>query len=111
MPIILCAMHSTRAGAASTLHRHPPSEASSVVQGDKARIGAYLLGKMPQRERDEFEARMLEEPRLLAAVRSAETAILAGAFAQGPAERALGLVFAAGAAIGAALTWLAQRVL
>lgn len=104
-------MHSTRARAASTLHRHRPSEASSVVQGDKARIGAYLLGKMSQRERDAFEAQILEDPQLLAAVRSAEAAILAGAFAQGTVERAFGLVFATGAAIGAALTWLAHRVL
>jgi hypothetical protein len=79
-----------------------------VAHRDKARIGAYLLGKLPQRERVEFEAHMLEEPQLLEAVRNAEAAILAGAFPQRPSERSSGLLFAAGVAAGAALILLAQ---
>lgn len=46
---------------------------------DRARIGAYLLGRLSESERDEFESRILEEPALLASLRRAEAAILAGA--------------------------------
>jgi hypothetical protein len=77
-----------------------------VGKRDRARIGAYLLGRLPQEQRDEFEARMLEEPQLLAAVRNTEAAILGGAHTEAPAAHGTGLLFAAGVATGAVLTWL-----
>lgn len=72
---------------------------------DQARIGAYLLGKLPERDRDEFEARMLEEPALLEAVRRAETLILGGA-ALSLSARSRAMCFVAGVLSGAALVSL-----
>lgn len=70
----------------------------------RARIGAYLLGKLPPHERDELEARILEEPGLLATVRRAEAAILAGSFSsQRSIVRSCAASFAIGVIVGAAL--------
>jgi hypothetical protein len=70
-----------------------------------AQIGAYLLGRMAERDRDEFEARLLEEPHLLAAVRRAEADILNASFFSKPSIAGLGARwFVAGAVSGAALT-------
>jgi hypothetical protein len=74
---------------------------------DQARIGAYLLRKLPERDRDEFEARILEEAGLFAAVRQAETAILGGSFLSKPLiARPCVMCFLAGAVVGAALACL-----
>lgn len=54
---------------------------------DRARIGAYLLGRLSADERDEFESRILEDPGLLASLRRTEAAILGG---EVPERRATG---------------------
>lgn len=54
---------------------------------DRAKIGAYLLGRLSADERDEFESRVLEDPGLLASLRRAEAAILGG---EVPERRATG---------------------
>jgi len=58
-----------------------------VDSQDRARIGAYLLGRLSADERDEFESRILEDPGLLASLRRTEAAILGG---EVPERRATG---------------------
>jgi len=77
-----------------------------------AQIGAYLLGKLAERDRDEFEALLLEEPALLAAVRRAEADILNASFFSKPSMARNGQIwFVAGALSGAALTGLVLLLL
>lgn len=70
---------------------------------DRARIGAYLLGRMAARERAEFEAHLLEEPALLAAVHRTEAAILAGDVPAPAVARRCAVSFVLGIGVGALL--------
>lgn len=79
---------------------------------DRARIGAYLLGRLSARERDEFESRILEEPALLAWVRRVEAAILGGDLpGQLGTARPCAVCFVLGVAAGALAGSLAAGLL
>ncbi|HEU4618828.1 MAG TPA: hypothetical protein VFV10_12370 [Gammaproteobacteria bacterium] len=77
---------------------------------ERAKIPAYLLGKLPEVERHEFETRMLEDPALLAAVQRIELDFIHNATSRFRGGRACAACLLAGAVSGAALTELFHRL-
>jgi anti-sigma factor RsiW len=81
-------------------------------RSDRAKIPAYLLGKLSEEERHAFEASLLEDPELLSAVQMAENEFLRTVTApRFRVTKACAGCFLLGAAGGAALTELLEHLL